>query len=300
MSEERWWRADPSGVHTNVRSDGTTAPVAVGLPDSYLEVAFDPYRLTAGLSILATTSARFCDRPALAIEAVSRPHPDGQCLAWPHADAHRFMVDARYGSLLRYEALLDGQCFMLWEMQEVAFDETLPAELFIGPAGARLGFASPELEEALASRIDDLTRLVEGQSAVPGRPEPIGFVRSKIKDRKHAPRQGNEGAPDAWLVLRPSLSEGLHGIRVGDELIVITWFHEARRDVLKLHPRDDLALPLTGVFATRSPDRPNPLGLHRVTVLDISDGRLHVEPIEAIDGTPVVDIKPVLQTSGDF
>jgi tRNA-Thr(GGU) m(6)t(6)A37 methyltransferase TsaA len=124
---------------------------------------------------------------------------------------------------------------------------------------------------------------------------PIGFVRSELKDREAAPRQGDEGAPDASIDLEPSVSDALQGIAVGDELVVVTWLHEARRDVLQVHPRDDESRPLTGVFATRSSDRPNPLGLHRVTVLGIAGRELRVGPLEAIDGTPVVDIKPVLR-----
>ncbi len=123
---------------------------------------------------------------------------------------------------------------------------------------------------------------------------PVGFVRSALKHLADAPRQGHEGAPDAWLDVDPALVEGLDGFAVGDKIIVITWFHRARRDTLKLHPRDDETIPLTGVFATRSPDRPNPLGLHPVTILEIDGSRLKVGPLEAIDGTPIVDIKPVL------
>ena len=128
---------------------------------------------------------------------------------------------------------------------------------------------------------------------------PIGFIRSPLQDRGEAPKQGGEGAPDAWLEVNPAVAEGIEGIGVGNEIIVITWFHESRRDVLKLHPRGDNNNLLTGVFATRSPDRPNPLGLHRVTVLEIAGNRLQVGPIEAIDGTPVVDLKPVLPQSAD-
>ena len=124
---------------------------------------------------------------------------------------------------------------------------------------------------------------------------PIGFVRSPIVDRASAPRQGDEGAPDAWIELTAPVLAAIEGVEVGDELIVITWLHEARRDVLKVHPRDDESRPLTGVFATRSSDRPNPLGLHRVTALELAQGQLKVGPLEAIDGTPVVDIKPVLR-----
>ncbi|MBE7471740.1 MAG: tRNA (N6-threonylcarbamoyladenosine(37)-N6)-methyltransferase TrmO [Anaerolineae bacterium] len=128
---------------------------------------------------------------------------------------------------------------------------------------------------------------------------PVGFVRSPLKHLAEAPRQGNEGAPGAWLEVEPALAEGLDGFAVGDKIIVVTWFHLARRDILKLHPRDDKTIPLTGVFATRSPDRPNPLGLHPVTILEIEGNRLKIGPIEAIDGTPVVDIKPVLPQSAD-
>jgi tRNA-Thr(GGU) m(6)t(6)A37 methyltransferase TsaA len=129
---------------------------------------------------------------------------------------------------------------------------------------------------------------------------PIGVIRSRIKARSQAPRQGSEGAPDAWLDVSPSAAEGLHGLAAGDEIIVVTWLHRARRDVLKVYPRSDQRNPLTGVFATRSPDRPNPLGLHRVTVRRIAGNRLRIGPIEAIDGTPVVDIKPVLGGIPDF
>jgi tRNA-Thr(GGU) m(6)t(6)A37 methyltransferase TsaA len=132
--------------------------------------------------------------------------------------------------------------------------------------------------------------------------EPVGFIRSVLKRREEAPRQGSEGAPDAWLEIQPQFAEALLGMEVGHELIVITWLHEARRDVLKGHPRSDPNRPLTGVFYTRSPARPNPLGLHPVMVREINpplrEGygvtratRLKIGPIEAFDGTPVVDIK---------
>ncbi len=129
--------------------------------------------------------------------------------------------------------------------------------------------------------------------------QPIGIIRSALKSREVAPRQGDEGAPDAWIDVAESLAQALHGVAVGDALIILTWFHLAARDVLQVHPRDEIENPLTGVFATRSPDRPNPIGLHRVTVLEIVGNSLRVGPIEAIDGTPVVDIKPVLPQSAD-
>jgi tRNA-Thr(GGU) m(6)t(6)A37 methyltransferase TsaA len=125
--------------------------------------------------------------------------------------------------------------------------------------------------------------------------EPIGVIRSELASLEAAPMQGEEGAPAAWLELKTQVAPGLLGISVGDELIVLTWLHLAQRDVLQVHPRGRLEAPLAGVFATRSPDRPNPIGLHRVSVLEVLGNRLRVAPMEAIDGTPVVDIKPVLK-----
>jgi tRNA-Thr(GGU) m(6)t(6)A37 methyltransferase TsaA len=124
--------------------------------------------------------------------------------------------------------------------------------------------------------------------------EPIGTIRSALDDLADAPLQGDEGSYEAWIDLTSQFTRGLVGVAVGDELIILTWLHRAQRDVLQVHPRGNLDTPLTGVFATRSPDRPNPIGLHRVSVLQISGQSLKVAPIEAIDGTPIVDIKPVL------
>ena len=124
--------------------------------------------------------------------------------------------------------------------------------------------------------------------------KPIGVVRSPLLRREDAPRQGSEGAPNASIVLEPSFADALQGVGVGDQLVVLTWLHLADREILHVHPRDDETRPLTGVFATRSSDRPNPVGLHQVTVLGIDGLELAVGPLEAIDGTPVVDIKPVL------
>src|SRR5215469_1809626 len=122
---------------------------------------------------------------------------------------------------------------------------------------------------------------------------PIGVIRSTLKTRAAAPKQGAEGAPDAWLEVRPEVMAGLEGLKAGSEIVVVTWLHLAERDTLQVYPRGDRANALTGVFATRSPDRPNPLGLHQVTVRRVVGGRLRIGPIEALDGTPVVDIKPV-------
>jgi len=124
-------------------------------------------------------------------------------------------------------------------------------------------------------------------------------VRSSLKNRSEAPKQGREGAPDAWLEMVADVEPALEGIESGDDLVVLTWLDRSRRDVLRVHPRDDPANPMAGVFATRSPDRPNPIGLHRVTVREIDGARLKVGPIEALDGTPVIDIKPVLPDVGD-
>ena len=124
--------------------------------------------------------------------------------------------------------------------------------------------------------------------------EPIGWVESPLADQATAPKQGYEGAPDAWLVFEPRVREGLRDLGAGSEVIVLTWLDRADRDVLAVHPRDDPARPLTGVFSTRSQDRPNPVGLHRVRVLEIDDLRIRVADLEALDGTPIVDVKPVL------
>ena len=146
------------------------------------------------------------------------------------------------------------------------------------------------MEPKLRTRQETGTRR-QGGSRVQLRP--IGIIRSGIKKRSEAPKQGSEGAPDAWLEVNPLVAQGLDGLAAGDDIVVVTWLHQARRDVLKVHPRSDRHRPLTGVFATRSPDRPNPLGLHPVTVREVTKNRLRIGPIEAIDGTPVVDIKPV-------
>lgn len=124
---------------------------------------------------------------------------------------------------------------------------------------------------------------------------PIGTVRSPLGSREQAPKQGREGALDAWLELDPAYGEGARDLRVGQEILVLTWLDRADRTVLAVHPRDDERAPLTGVFSTRSADRPNPIGIHRVRILEIPDGcRLRVSDLEALDGTPIVDLKPAL------
>jgi tRNA-Thr(GGU) m(6)t(6)A37 methyltransferase TsaA len=123
---------------------------------------------------------------------------------------------------------------------------------------------------------------------------PIGRVESPLLRREDAPMQGDEGAPPAWLVFEPGMAEAVRDLRVGKRVVVLTWLDRARRDTLTTRPRDDPARPLTGVFSTRSPDRPNPIGLHRVEILAIDGLRFRVSDLEALDATPIVDVKPVL------
>ena len=123
---------------------------------------------------------------------------------------------------------------------------------------------------------------------------PIGWVESSLIDPGAAPKQGPEGAPDVWLVFRPEIESGLSDIEVGAEILVLTWLHLADRDTLVVHPRDDPANPLTGVFSTRSADRPNPIGIHQVRVLEVEGTRIRVADVEAVDRTPIIDVKPVL------
>jgi len=128
---------------------------------------------------------------------------------------------------------------------------------------------------------------------------PIGWVESPLTDRAQAPRQGNEGAPPAWIVFEPAVGEAMRDLCPGTEVLVLTWLDRADRDVLVTRPRDDPANPLTGVFSTRSSDRPNPIGLHRVRIAEVAGLRMLVEGLEAIDGTPVADVKPVLDKTAE-
>jgi tRNA-Thr(GGU) m(6)t(6)A37 methyltransferase TsaA len=122
----------------------------------------------------------------------------------------------------------------------------------------------------------------------------VGRVESSLTDRGSAPRQPDEGAPEAWLAFEPEVLEGVRSLRPGDEVVVLTWLDRARRDILSVHPRGDESRPVEGVFSTRSPDRPNPIGLHRVEITAIDGGRVRVRHLEALDGTPILDVKPVL------
>jgi tRNA-Thr(GGU) m(6)t(6)A37 methyltransferase TsaA len=126
--------------------------------------------------------------------------------------------------------------------------------------------------------------------------KPIGRVASMLADLESAPRQPDEGAPEAWLIFDADVIEALSGIRRGDEVLLLTWLDRARRDVLSVHPRGDTSRPLEGVFSTRSPHRPNPIGLHRVEITSVEGTRLGVRQLEALDGTPILDVKPILST----
>jgi len=127
----------------------------------------------------------------------------------------------------------------------------------------------------------------------------VGRVESSLTDLDLAPNQGDEGAPSAWLVFETDVLDALDGIRPGDEIILLTWLDRARRDVVRVHPRGDVSRPQQGVFSTRSPARPNPIGLHRVEVETIEGNRMRVSNLEAINGTPIVDVKPVLSSDID-
>jgi tRNA-Thr(GGU) m(6)t(6)A37 methyltransferase TsaA len=145
---------------------------------------------------------------------------------------------------------------------------------------------------------------ITGSLQVTGEPMftliPIGSVESPLTDPSAAPKQGSEGAPAAWLVFEPAFEEGLRDLQIGDEVLVLTWLDRADRDVLQVHPRDDLTQPRRGVFSTRSADRPNPIGIHRVQIVSqIGTLRFQVQPLEAVDKTPILDIKPVLDRSAE-
>jgi tRNA-Thr(GGU) m(6)t(6)A37 methyltransferase TsaA len=128
---------------------------------------------------------------------------------------------------------------------------------------------------------------------------PVGWVESPLRERAEAPKQGDEGSPRAWVVFDPSMAAAIRDLRAGTDVLLLTWLDRAARDVLAVHPRGDASRPVQGVFSTRSPDRPNPIGLHRVTIVAVDGHRLEVRDLEALDGTPVLDVKPVLGATGE-
>jgi tRNA-Thr(GGU) m(6)t(6)A37 methyltransferase TsaA len=156
------------------------------------------------------------------------------------------------------------------------------------PSGNLVELFEPTRAEA---RLDDAS----DSRAETYQVRPIGWVESTLVDPEDEPNQGDRGAPDAWLMINPEVREGIRDLQVGSDILVLTWLHQARRDELTTQPGDDPTGPERGVFSTRSPARPNPVGLHRATVVGIEGGRLRVQPLEAINGTPLVDIKPVIQ-----
>jgi tRNA-Thr(GGU) m(6)t(6)A37 methyltransferase TsaA len=161
------------------------------------------------------------------------------------------------------------------------------------PAGNPVELFEPTRADA---RLDDDADATS--PAVAYRVHPIGWVESTLVDPADAPNQGQQGAPDAWLLINPEVREGIRDLQVGSDILVLTWLHRSRRDELATRPGDNPTAPELGVFSTRSPARPNPVGLHRVTVIATEVGRLRVRPLEAINGTPVVDIKPALPVDG--
>ena len=177
-----------------------------------------------------------------------------------------------------------------------------PNKVASGPSRRQLHYGRPTRAADIAA-LPSRTESGMHSAMPPTRDEytihPIGVVRSTLLSRVNAPRQGSEGAPDAWIEVDEATAAALTGLVAGDEIVVLTWLHQAERNVLEVHPRGDLSNPIAGVFATRSPDRPNPIGLHRVTIREIAGSRLRVGPIEAIDGTPVVDIKIAIATDND-
>jgi tRNA-Thr(GGU) m(6)t(6)A37 methyltransferase TsaA len=164
------------------------------------------------------------------------------------------------------------------------------------PSGNPIELFQPILPEARFEQVPEPGLSQRNEYQV----KPIGFIRSELKSTQEAPSFYTEGAPNARLELLPAFRDGLDRMRIGHDIIVITWLHLARRDELKVHPRGNLDNPLTGVFLTRSPDRPNPIGLHRAKVLEMSSDSLLIGPIEVVDGTPVLDIKPVVEEADDF
>jgi tRNA-Thr(GGU) m(6)t(6)A37 methyltransferase TsaA len=161
-----------------------------------------------------------------------------------------------------------------------------------GDLSALIGADPDQLEPGISK--PSIGRFVDTQAVEGLQIKPVGRVESPLSERADAPKQGSEGAPEAWIVFEPDLVEALRGIAPGDEVLVLTWLDRGDREVLQTRPRDDPANPLQGVFNTRSPDRPNPIGLHPVTVVAIEGSRMLVSELEALDGTPVIDVKPVI------
>ena len=202
------------------------------------------------------------------------------------ADGAVVMLDVP-GVQLKDELAVDGQPLVLR-----AAVRALAAEQALIPAAARLDVLDGD--QGLRAHVGpQFSIIILGMTRI----APIGTVESPLTDLASAPKQGDEGAPDARLLFDPAVAPGLDGIRAGDEIIVLTWLHRADRDTLTVHPRGDPARPLQGVFSTRSQHRPNPIGLHRVQVTAIDGATIRVRGLEAVDGTPIVDVKATLSDS---
>jgi tRNA-Thr(GGU) m(6)t(6)A37 methyltransferase TsaA len=238
-----------------------------------LESALDRLREAASTRVVVDLSGvTFCDSVGLSAFVV----------------AHKYCTAA--GGYLRLAAPTP---FMIRLLQVVGIAGALPIYRTVQTAcaGDPSGLVVPAGPQRDDAQGEPQEGVLTGDSYVL---RPIGWVESPLTDRDMAPKQGDEGSPEAWLVFEPGVSEGIRDLHVGTDVIVLTWLDRARRDVLAVHPRGDLARPETGVFSTRSPDRPNPIGLHRVSIVSIDGLRVRVRHLEALDATPIVDVKPVL------
>ncbi|HKE73456.1 MAG TPA: tRNA (N6-threonylcarbamoyladenosine(37)-N6)-methyltransferase TrmO [Acidimicrobiales bacterium] len=181
-----------------------------------------------------------------------------------------------------------------------AADQAAEVERLVGLGAGRVAWdLYPDDPDFVVLADPDGNRfcVIDTQHGAPPPLRPIGRVASPLTERERAPKQGHEGSPEAWLELDPALAEGLADLRPGERVIVLTWFDRAERDVLRVRPRDDPRAEMRGVFSTRSPDRPNPIGLHPVEIVEVDGSRLRVRDMEALDGTPILDLKPVLDRS---
>jgi tRNA-Thr(GGU) m(6)t(6)A37 methyltransferase TsaA len=251
------------------------------------------------------------------------------CLELPEAGEVEAWGDPTYRVRNKIFAMEKGAGTEVWFKGAPGMQQALvgsdPASYFVPPYVGHKGWLGARLDadldwEELADLIEQSYRLiapktlaaklnsaeVEPPAIMADSPpsqsyalQPIGWVESSLVDLLTAPRQGDEGAPDAWLVFAPEVAAGLDHLMPGADIVVLTWLHRANREVLVVRPRSDVTRPEQGVFSTRSPHRPNPIGLHRVTILSIDKTRMKVSNLEAVDGTPILDIKPVLDPVGE-
>ena len=244
------------------------------------------------------------------------------CLDLPQAVEVEAWGDPTYRVRGKIFAMEKGAGTEVWFKAATGMQRSLlesgPACYFVPPYVGHKGWVGARLDrdldwEELGDLVEQSYRLIAPKTLVaalnsPTAPpatvteyqvQPIGRVSSPLTDPVTAPKQGDEGSPDAWLEFAPTVEQGLTDLRPGDDVFVLTWLHQAQRNLLAVHPRGDPSRPLTGVFSTRSPDRPNPIGLHRVTILTINGLRVKVANLEALDGTPILDVKPVLHPGAE-